>query len=138
MSKATVTRCMMLQPFVVTHAPMQSASFALRLAICVSILIAPMPAAHATEEVEQAWLSLIRQALPPSCHAEKLAMDATVSGNNGLRQERWRMDTCRGEASYVVAYYPPVAFPNRKSPFEITRIDTGAVSTVRQAAADSR
>ncbi|WP_204243694.1 hypothetical protein [Xanthomonas sp. NCPPB 1128] len=113
-------------------------SFALRLAMSASILIATMPSAHASAELEQAWLSLIRKTLPPSCHAEKLAVDGTVSGNNGLRQERWRMDTCRGEASYMVAYYPPAAFPNRQSPFKITRIDTGAVSTVHRAAADSR
>lgn len=117
---------------------MQSAILALRLAISVSILIATLPAAHATEELEQAWLSLIRETLPPSCHAEKLAVEATVSGSNGLRQERWRIGTCRGEASYMVAYHPPTAFPNRKSPFEITRIDIGAVSIVQRAAADSR
>lgn len=138
MSQATVTPGMMPHPLLSTHAPMRSTSFALRLAVSVSILMATLPSAHATEELEQAWLSLIREALPPSCHAEKLAVEATVSGNNGLRQERWRMSTCRGEASYVVAYYPPIAFPNRKSPFEITRIDTGAASIVHRAAAHSR
>ncbi|WP_267112605.1 hypothetical protein ACM9XA_14580 [Xanthomonas sacchari] len=138
MSQTTVTRGMMPHPVLSTHAPMQSASFALRLAMSTSILMATLPSARATEELEQAWLSLIREALPPSCYAERLAVEATVSGNNGWRQERWRVVTCRGEASYVVAYYPPVAFPNRKSPFEITRLDTGALTIVHRAATDSR
>ena len=91
----------------------------LALALMLCCVGAP---AFAADTLEITWLRLIRADFDPSCSVEKLKVGSVVSGNNGLRTEQWFVQTCQGKFEYQVAYYPPAAFPDRSSPYQVTRI----------------
>ena len=75
--------------------------------------------ALATENIEATWLQMIQSSFELDCQVEKIDVGTTVSGNNGSRKEQWFLQTCHGPAEYWVSYYPPSAFPNRASPYEV-------------------
>jgi len=86
--------------------------------VLVSLLCCGV-AASAADTLEATWLRLIQVDFGPSCAVERLKVGSVVSGNNGLRTEQWFLQTCQGTVEYTVAYYPPLAFPGRASPYEV-------------------
>lgn len=78
--------------------------------------------AAGTSSVESSWLGLIKKSFVPSCSVTLIKVGNTVSGNNGLRSEQWFLQTCQGKFEYWVSYYPPAAFPNRASPYEVKQV----------------
>lgn len=75
----------------------------------------------AAESIDDAWLRLIETSFP-SCAVTRTKTDSAVAEKNGYRAERWSVQTCHGDFEYQVAYYPPSAFPDRASPYEVIRI----------------
>jgi hypothetical protein len=80
----------------------------------------------AGENLNSAWLNLIKADFPTSCAVSLIKVGVVVSGNNGLRTEQWFVQSCRGLVEYRVAYYPPAAFPGRPSPYEVQVVLSGS------------
>jgi hypothetical protein len=87
--------------------------------VAVAILYAAN--AYSGEPLEREWLRIVRADFTPSCAVELSKVGIVVAGNNGYREEEWLVHTCNGVFEYLVAYYPPSAFPRRASPFEVKR-----------------
>jgi len=81
--------------------------------------------------IESSWLGLIKKNFAPSCAVTITKVGKTVAGNNGLRSEQWFLQTCQGKFEYWVSYYPPAAFPNRASPYEVKQVSKTGQSSGR-------
>ena len=99
------------------------------LGLVLVLLIPSIPSqAHSAESEKSPlrpfvneWLQLIQADFPQSCAVELSTVGIVFTGNNGRRGEEWRVHTCQGDYGYWVEYYPSDAFPNRETPYEITR-----------------
>ncbi len=87
--------------------------------------------AFADDTVDASWLRLIKADFETSCAVERVTVGIVVSGNNGYRREQWLMHTCLGDLEYRVEYYPPSAFPDRASPYQIKRINPAGEKSIR-------
>lgn len=97
-------------------------TYFIRILVTLSMLFGVSVPALAADTLEATWLRLIRTEFESSCAVERVKIGSVVSGNNGLRTEQWFLQTCRGAVAYRVVYYPASAFPNRTSPYEVTRV----------------
>ena len=88
------------------------------LSVCFLLGLAPTLALSA-EALQTVWLQMIQSSFESDCTVEKTTVGTTVSGNNGFRKEQWFLQTCHGPVEYWVYYYPPSAFPDRASPYEV-------------------
>ncbi len=75
--------------------------------------------------LDDSWLALIKADFEPSCSVERTGVGLVITDNNGYRQEQWFVTTCHGKLEYVVAYYPPDAFPHKSNPFEVAKRKPG-------------
>ena len=91
------------------------------MALGAMLLCLALPAKGA-DGFEASWLHLIKADFDKSCVVERVRVGTVLAANNGLRKEQWFMRTCLGDLEYWVAYYPPAAFPDRASPYEVTRV----------------
>ena len=88
-------------------------------AILLLLLWSPLLAAGFEAEP----LRQIQADVGPTCTVEPVKSTLSLVGNNGLRAERWVVNTCTGLAKYEVSYYPPQFFPGRDSPYAVRRIE---------------
>lgn len=84
-------------------------------------MVAPGMALGA-ERFTDRGMAKIQEELGPSCQAKLKNVGQVASGNNGLRQEQWFVQTCHGVEQYWVDYYPPQAFPNRATDLEVVKV----------------
>ncbi len=89
------------------------------LAVLLTLYSAQSSAAARLEDM---WFYLISEEVGSTCHIELVKVENVVTLNNGLRREQWLLKTCKGNVEYRVEFYPPASFPNRKSPYQVTRI----------------
>ncbi len=82
--------------------------------------------AGARQSFEPEVISLIEIDVGENCWVKPLERDNWLIGNNGFWMERWTIDSCSGQRVYSVRYWPPDAFPNRDSPFEVVRVSNTA------------
>jgi hypothetical protein len=72
-------------------------------------------------DLDQQWLQLIKQDIGSRCPVSIEKFGMITTGLNGYRSEQWLAKSCDGSVEYGVAYYPKEAFPQRASPFSVTR-----------------
>ena len=87
--------------------------------LVLAMLLAFVAPLHASDDLDAHWMQLIRQDFDSLCAVHRTRVGTAIIGNNGHMQVQWFMHTCRGDMEYAVSYYPPSAFPERDSPYEV-------------------
>jgi hypothetical protein len=82
----------------------------------------PPPKEDSVPLFQGTWLSLIKAELGPACDVALTKIGSVSIAENGARKEQWFVRTSLGNFEYRVDYYPSNSYPERSTPFEISKV----------------